>query len=162
MNEHLYQRYKEPLLVWSGQPESRTNRCHVLWGETKGHTRTKPHKATDINPSAVPLQLFLYDDVLPLNPLTVKSATIRTMVVKQNTTSKDVQNIPKTERRHLRIRISNCRNDLTVKGYLISCSVPALSTATWNTVGASRKLWWGLWDLVMAGTLGASWLWHQL
>ena len=56
---------------------TRTNRCHVLWGETKGRTRTKPHKATDINPSAVPLQLFLYDDVLPLNPLTVKSATIR-------------------------------------------------------------------------------------
>jgi len=97
---------------------TRTNRCHVLWGETKGRTRTKPHKATDINPSTVPLQLFLYDDALPLNPLTVKSATSRTMVVKQNTTSKDIQSAPKTERRYLRIRLSKCSNDLQMHSRL--------------------------------------------
>jgi len=145
---------------------TRTNRCHVLWGETKGRTRTKPHKATDINPSAVPMQLFLYDDVLPLNPLTVKSATIRTTAVKQNTMSKDVQIIPKTERRHLRIRLSNCRNDLSLKAYLISCSVPSLNTETFYTVSASRKLLWRMWDFVTSRprriTLRSSRLWHQL
>lgn len=68
-------------LVWPVW--TRTNRCHVLCGETKGCARTKPHKATDINPYTVPLHWLLYAYVRPSDPLTVKSATSQTAAFKQ-------------------------------------------------------------------------------
>lgn len=91
-------------LVWPVW--TRTNRCHVLCGETKGCTRTKPHKATDINPYTVPLHWLLYACVKPSDPLTVKSATSQTAAFKQIKRQKYVK-YSKEKRNYLEIQLPN-------------------------------------------------------
>lgn len=94
-------------LVWPVW--TRTNRCHVLCGETKGCTRTKPHKATDINPYTIPLHRFLYAYVRPSDPLTVKSATNQTAALKQIKCQKYVKIFRRKKREDdLEIQLSNC------------------------------------------------------
>lgn len=88
-------------LVWPVW--TRTNRCHVLCGGTKGCTRTKPHKATDINPYTVPLHWLQYAYVRPSDPLTVKSATRQTAAFKQIKRQK----YSKEKREYLEIQLSN-------------------------------------------------------